>query len=85
MSQETPETDPLLRALRALPTPAMDPRDEARARYAARAAYAREFEPAPWHGRAASRLGRAVVPVALATVVGIYLTWAIGTASALMH
>lgn len=71
--------------LRDLPRPAMDPKAEARIRAAARAAYAQAFTPEPWHGRLSATLGRAAVPVALAAVVALYLTWAFQAASSLAH
>lgn len=79
------EEDPLLRALRELPRPAMDAPVETRARREARAAFVHAFDDAPWYGRFLGSASRAIVPVALATVVGIYLTWAIGFASSLFH
>jgi hypothetical protein len=80
------EDDPLLRALRELPRPAPDDASmQARHAREARAAFARAFDDAPWHARAGRSLGRALVPVVLASVVGVYLTWAITTASALAH
>jgi anti-sigma factor RsiW len=79
------EQDPLLRALRELPRPEMDAKVESRAKREARAAFVRAFEDVPWHSRMLGTASRAVVPVALATVVGIYLTWAIGFASSLFH
>jgi hypothetical protein len=75
------EEDPLLRALRELPRPAMDASTEDRARREARAAFVRATRGSPWY----TRFTGALVPVALATVVGIYLTWAIGAASSLFH
>ncbi|MBX3188425.1 MAG: hypothetical protein KF819_15515 [Labilithrix sp.] len=75
--------DPLLEALRELPTLASsDAAAEARHQRQARAAYARAFEARP--GFAVSA-GRAVVPLVLAGVVGIYLSWAIAAATALVH
>lgn len=86
---ETPDaTDPLLAALRALPSRAMDGDAEARLRRQARAAYVRSFDSSSrsmWHSSAASLLGRAAVPVFLAGIVGLYMTWAIATATALVH
>jgi hypothetical protein len=77
------EDDPLLRALRELPRPAMEAAPEARVRREARAAFARAFEDVPWHARMLGLGARAAVPVALASLVGVYLTWAIATASTL--
>ncbi len=82
MSGEPREPDdPLLRALRELPRPEPDAAVEGRARREARAAFARAFEDVPWHARVFGGAARAVVPVALAGIVGVYLTWAIATAS----
>ena len=69
-----------LRALRDLPRP--DAPDHERA---ARAAFVSAFRDDPWHVRAARPLGRAFVPAVLAGIVGIYLSWAVNAASALMH
>jgi hypothetical protein len=85
MKPDDESEDVLLRALRELPRPSMDEPIEARQRRAARAAFARAFEDEPWHTRLFGSAGRAVVPVVLASVIGVYLTWAITTASALVH
>jgi hypothetical protein len=77
--------DPLLRALRELPRPAMDPTHERRTRETARAAFARAAADGPSDAPILGMLGRAAVPIALATVVGIYLTWAIGAATSLVR
>ncbi|MBX3221715.1 MAG: hypothetical protein KF795_14460 [Labilithrix sp.] len=77
----SPDDDPLLRALRALPVhPDPTPRH---ASAAARAAFVRAFDDAPWYARAFGAAGRATVPVVLASVVGLYLFWAFATAIAL--
>lgn len=77
--------DPLLAALRHLPARAMDGDADARLQRQARAVYARGFEESSWHSSASGRLGRFAVPVFLAGVVGLYMTWAIGAATALVH
>ena len=84
----TREDDPLLRALRELPPRAPHGDDVAAARRAkatARAAFVRAFEDDPWHVRFFGSAGRAAVPVVLASVVGIYLTWAVAAANALFR
>jgi len=86
MNEESDDNDDVLvRALRELPRPVLDGDAGARMQRAARAAYLREFSgsqpPSPLRGL----LGRALVPAVLASVVGVYLTWAITTASALVH
>jgi hypothetical protein len=73
-------TDEDLRALRELPRP--EAPDQERH---ARAAFLAAFRDDPWHVRAARPLGRLAVPAVLAGIVGIYLSWAVGAASALMH
>ena len=86
-----PETtmadDPLLAALRQLPSRArpMDGSAETRLQREARAAYVRSFEGSTWEGVTSGLLGRAAVPVFLATVVGIYMMWAIRAATAIVH
>jgi hypothetical protein len=77
--------DPLLAALRELPSRSLDDSVEARLQRQARAAYVRSFEGAGWQSSAAGLLGRAAVPVFLAGVVGLYMTWAIAAATALVH
>ena len=61
---------------------------DARLRGEARAAYVRSFEGPAWK-RASDdvlgRISRGAVPVVLAAIVGIYMTWAITAASALVH
>lgn len=79
---ETEHDDDVLGALRALPALPMDAAPARRASSEARAA----FEVA--HGRgdgSALRLGfgRFVVPLGLAAVVVVYLSWAVSAASAL--
>jgi hypothetical protein len=84
---DTPDDrdDPLLTALRHLPARTMDEPAESRLQRQARAAYVRRFEGSPWHSSATSLVGRFAVPVFLAGVVGLYMTWAIGAATALVH
>lgn len=77
--------DPLIAALRALPSRAMDGSAEARLQRQARAAYVRGFEGSAWHGSAAGIVSRAAVPVFLAGIVGLYMTWAFAAATALVH
>jgi hypothetical protein len=78
-------SDPLLAALRLLPSVAMEGAPEARLHRQARAAYARSFEASVWHSPLAGFFGKAAVPVFLAGIVGLYMTWAIATATALVH
>lgn len=77
--------DPLLDALRHLPARTMEGPAEARLQRAARAAYVRGFEGSSWHTSASGIVGRVAVPVFLAGVVGLYMTWAIAAATALVH
>ena len=74
--------DALLGALRELPRPALDGAAEVRVRRQAHAAFLRAFDASPWHTRLLGAAARAALPVALAGIVGVYLTWAIATASA---
>lgn len=76
--------DPLLRALRDLPVPAMDAPHASRSQRAAKAAFVQAFD-APWHVRMFGGVSRAALPVGLAAVVGIYLMWAIGIATTIVH
>lgn len=72
----------------ALPSRAMDGNVEARLRRQARAMYVRGFDSSSRtarHSSAASLLGRAAMPVFLAGIFGLYMTWAIATATALVH
>ena len=85
---ETPNPDvedPLLTALRHLPAMAMDGSAEARLQRQARAAFVRGFEGSSWSSSASGLVGRLAVPVFLAGVVGLYMTWAISAATALVH
>ncbi len=77
--------DPLLAALRELPSFAMEDGPDARFRRQARAVYLRSFEGSAWHSPLAGLFGKAAVPVFLAGIVGLYMTWAIGAATALVH
>jgi len=77
-------TDDLLDALRALPPQMGDPAFAARARREARSAYLGSFGGGS-RGGAASKVGRALMPVFLAMVVGLYMTWAIASATALVQ
>ncbi|MDB4936584.1 MAG: hypothetical protein JWP87_3556 [Labilithrix sp.] len=79
------DDDPLLAALRQLPPVAMDPPVETRLQRQARAAYVRRFEGSAWDSPAATLVGRAAVPVFLAGVVGLYMTWAVSVATALFQ
>ncbi len=81
MSSEPESDDALLRALRELPRPELDRAADDRVRRNARAAFTRAFDGSPWHARLFGTAARAAVPVALAGIVGVYLTWAIATAS----
>lgn len=92
MSNTTPKpetSDPLLTALRHLPSRASDaPSDahaKARLQGEARAAYVRSFEGSSWFGTATGTVGRVAMPVFLATIVGLYMTWAVAAATALVH
>jgi hypothetical protein len=78
-------SDPLLAALRLLPSHAMEGGPESRLQRQARAAYARSFEPSPWSSSVAGLAGKAAVPVFLAGIVGLYMTWAFAAATALLH
>jgi hypothetical protein len=79
------DDDVLLRALRELPRPAMEPDMEKRTRAAARAAFVRAASPEPLAARLLAPVSRAAVPVALAAVVVLYLSWAFSAAAALVH
>ena len=74
-----------LRALRALPVLVSDERVAVRHQKEARATFVRRFEA----GSGSMHIleggaGRAALPVVLASLVGIYVTWALSTAFALM-
>lgn len=81
----TDNPDPLLAALAELPQLATEGSTETRAHRQARAAYLRSFESSPCSSSAASLFGRIAVPVFLAGVVGLYMTWAIAAATALVR
>jgi hypothetical protein len=85
----TPSTgDPLLAALRQLPSHAMEGGPEARLQRQARAAYARSFDASgasAWSSSFTILAGKAAVPVLLAGIVGLYMTWAFAAATALLH
>lgn len=72
--------DPLLLALRELPTRAAE---STSAPAVARAAFVRAASGSPWYARGLATAGRAMVPVVLASVVGLYLFWAFAAAIAL--
>ncbi len=77
--------DGLSRELGGLPMLGPPPTSERRVSAAARAAFVHAFDDhaAPWCARALFRAGRATFPVFLASVVGVYLSWAFATAIAL--
>ena len=83
--EPTTADDPLLAALRQLPSRAMTGSAETRLQREARAAYVRSFTGSTWDGVTRGLVGRAAMPVFLATVVGIYMMWAIRAASAIVH
>ena len=87
MKTPDPKPDPndeLLDALRALPPQVGDPAFASRAQREARSAYLRSFGGGS-RGDAASKVGRALMPVFLAMIVGLYMTWAIASATALVQ
>jgi hypothetical protein len=77
--------DPLLAALAALPPYALVEPGEARRRREARAAYLQSFQGSAWQGGALGLVARTAMPVFLATIVALYMTWAITAATALAH
>jgi hypothetical protein len=77
--------DPLLAALRQLPTRTVDGDHESRLQRQARAAFTRRFEGSGWDSPLAGFVGKAAVPVFLAGIVGLYMTWAIAAATALVQ
>jgi hypothetical protein len=86
MSAESKEKDPLLEQLGTLPRHApSDAAAEKRTRAVARAAFVRAFDDEPWHRQMFGSVGRVAMPAVLASVVGIYMMWAIGAATALFH
>jgi hypothetical protein len=88
MSERTPDPsieDPLLAALRQLPAHAMETSADTRLHRQARAAFVRNAEGSTWSLTATGLAGRAAVPIFLAGVVGLYMTWAIAAATALVQ
>ena len=83
--QEKQTSDDVLLRLRELPTHTEEGPAARRAKATARAAFVRAFDDDPLHVRLFGSLGRAAVPVVLASVVGIYLMWAVGAANALFR
>ncbi len=83
MSHEEP--DDLLRALRDLPSPDVDAARAARVGRHARAAFVESATPAPILVRLGVVTGRAVMPVVLASIIGVYLVWALSAATALVR
>jgi hypothetical protein len=77
--------DPLLAALRLLPSHAMDSSADARLQRQARAAFVRHAEGSSSTLSAAGFVGRTAVPLFLACIAGLYMSWAIGAATALMQ
>ena len=79
------DDDVLVRALRELPVrgPSSTSGRPSGAPAAARATFVRAFDDAPWYVKPLSGAARASVPVLLASVVGLYLFWALSTAIAL--
>lgn len=70
--------------LKDLPPHPEEPRAAERGKRAARAAYERSFAPGSWL-TPLGRVNAVVMPVVLAAFVGLYLTWAITSAAALLH
>lgn len=85
MSELADKPDPLLAALRGLPPRDMNAQAETRLQRQARAVYMQEFETSSWSGTATRTFGRVAVPVFLACVVGLYMTWAIAAATSLVQ
>jgi len=81
----TPDHDPLLAALRQLPAHSMEGAAGSRLQRQARAAFVRNAEGSAWSRTSTSLFGRAAVPLFLAGVVGLYMSWAIAAATALVH
>ena len=75
----------ILRDLRELPLPSTDDPHAARLQRQARAAYLRSFEDESLYDATFGKVSRAAVPVVLAGIVGLYMTWAFATATALLH
>ncbi len=85
MSDPNERDDVLLRALRELPAHSDDGPAARRAQATARAAFVRAFDDEPFVVRVFGGASRAAVPVVLASVIGIYLMWAVGAANALFR
>lgn len=84
-AEPKPEDDVLLRALRELPAhPAEEP-GAARLGRAARTAFVEATTPRTLSERLGLRATRAVMPVVLASIVGVYMLWALQAASALLR
>lgn len=79
------ERDPLLGALRHLPSPAMDENAEGRVQRTAHAAFVRHADGGGWSVGAAGLVGRIALPAFLACIVGLYMTWAFAAATAIVH
>ena len=77
--------DVLLRALAELPVRTMAEPHASRTHASARAIFLRAGDARPWYARMPGAAARASVPVVLASVVGLYLSWAFATAIALAH
>ena len=85
-NSDKPAPDPILAALRELPSHAMEGGPESRLQRQARAAYTRSFEAGDgWSSSFTALAGKAAVPVFLAGIVGLYMTWAFAAATALLH
>lgn len=79
------DADPLLGALRHLPRAVMDERVNGRVQRTAQAAFVRQAEGGAWSVSAAGLVGRVALPAFLACIVGLYMTWAIAAATAIVH
>ena len=83
--QGGPQQDPLLAALRHLPSHVIDDRTEARQQRTAHAAFVRHAQGGAWSWSAAGLVGKVALPAFLACIVGLYMTWAIAAATAIVH
>ncbi len=81
----TDDHDPLLAALRQLPSLAAGSEGDARRHRQALARYVRGFDGSARTSSAFAFVGRVTVPLFLAATVGIYMTWAIAAAVALVQ